>query len=131
MWCCSSFGVEWVGVRGLGRGCGAGRGPPPPPPSPNIVPGRPALSRLGRGFREGNQPPAGFTDETADRSTFQKMWASFESTCLDTVSANWTSRFELGMSQYRRWKAGPTSRPIRPIHAPGPRVAWGGRAARD
>eukprot|EP00661_Eupelagonemidae_sp_cell13_P013675 gene13675-biopygen11089 len=29
MWCCSFFGVEWVGVRGLGRGGMAGRVPRP------------------------------------------------------------------------------------------------------
>eukprot|EP00661_Eupelagonemidae_sp_cell13_P023054 gene23054-biopygen19298 len=53
------------------------------------------------------------------------MRDSFESTCLDRVSANWTSRFELqGVPRYRRWKPGPTSRPIRPIRAPGPRAAW-------
>eukprot|EP00661_Eupelagonemidae_sp_cell13_P011113 gene11113-biopygen3333 len=54
-----------------------------------------------------------------------KTRISFEPTCLDTVSANRTPRFEKSLPRDRRWKAGPTSGPIRPLRAPGTRGGWG------
>eukprot|EP00661_Eupelagonemidae_sp_cell13_P016288 gene16288-biopygen17244 len=60
------------------------------------------------------------------------IWtASLSKDSVDTVSANRTPRMNLRVPRDRRWKAGPTSGPIRPLRAPGPRGGWGADARRE
>eukprot|EP00661_Eupelagonemidae_sp_cell13_P020066 gene20066-biopygen23532 len=100
MWCCSSFGVEWVGVRGPGRGGRAGRVPTTNSPPPRAPP----------------------TSHLADL-----LWVTqrlvYRSHPHD--SANRTLRVKERVRRDRRWKARLHPEAIRIICAPGARAGCG------